>query len=37
MLEISIELVIYKDIICSDKNSINKYCRYYVNEGKMGL
>ncbi len=36
MLEISIELAIYKYIICSDRNSINKYCRYYVNEGKMG-
>ena len=36
MLEISIELVIYKDIICSDKNSVNKYCKYYLNEGSMG-
>ncbi len=37
MLEISIELVIYKYIICSDGNSINKYYRYYVNEGKWDV
>lgn len=36
MLEISVRLLIYKDIICDSRKSINKYCKYYVNEVKMG-